>query len=323
MGLLSRYGRHLVGAPLQALSKEGHVFSTLPDARLQMVADDYAKQAGIDYTTPSTWAKINKGDATEYANAYDKMADTPGDKLTNASWSKMGDETLDQLQALLDAGYEFRFMSRDRSGNFVDPYAASPRLALEDLRQNKRMSVFPTEGGYGSLTEASAQSPLLRQVRGMKAFGGAPFVQNDAFRAVHDALGHAPMGAGFRAEGEENAFRHHALLYSDMARPGLTAETRGQNSWVNFGPHGEANRKASAADTVYADQKAGIMPDFVYNRGLDRQISTDELRKLIERGGLPALAALMAAGRVVVDHESGQIQIIGEDQRRGVMSRAA
>jgi hypothetical protein len=49
-------------------------------------------------------------------------------------------------------------------------------------------------------------------------------------------------------------------MYSDEARPAMTTETRGQNSWVNFGPHGEANRKASAADTIYADQKVGLLP---------------------------------------------------------------
>jgi hypothetical protein len=44
----------------------------------------------------------------------------------------------------------------------------------------------------------------------------------------------------------------------------MTAETRGQNSWVNFGPHGEANQIANQAETIYADQKAGILPEWVH-----------------------------------------------------------
>ena len=44
----------------------------------------------------------------------------------------------------------------------------------------------------------------------------------------------------------------------------MTSETRGQNSWVNYGPHGEANRTASGANTVYADQKAGLLPEWMY-----------------------------------------------------------
>jgi hypothetical protein len=40
----------------------------------------------------------------------------------------------------------------------------------------------------------------------------------------------------------------------------MTVETRGQNSWVNFGPHGEHNR-ANPAETKYAEQKATVIPD--------------------------------------------------------------
>lgn len=85
---------------------------------------------------------------------------------------------------------------------------------------------------------------------------------NDLFRIVHDYFGHLKEGYGFRAAGEDNAWRSHASMYSDLARPAMTTETRGQNSWVNYGPHGEKNRTASAADTVYADQKVGLMPEW-------------------------------------------------------------
>lgn len=44
-------------------------------------------------------------------------------------------------------------------------------------------------------------------------------------------------------------------------------ETRGQNSWVNYGPHGEANRTASSGTTVFADQKTGLLPDWVVSEG--------------------------------------------------------
>ena len=115
---------------------------------------------------------------------------------------------------------------------------------------------------------------------------GIDFQPADVFMKVNpeDARAYAAVGAGFRAGGEENAFRHHLALYSDLARPGLTAETRGQNSWVNYGPFADVNKRASGAGTVYADQKAGLMPEFVYNRGVDDfrgPISLEELRKRI------------------------------------------
>src|SRR5687768_12961428 len=83
------------------------------------------------------------------------------------------------------------------------------------------------------------------------------------FRIVHDYFGHLKQGHGFRAAGEDNAWRTHAAMYSDIARPAMTTETRGQNSWVNYGPHGDKNRTSSAADTVYADQKVGLLPEWV------------------------------------------------------------
>jgi hypothetical protein len=47
----------------------------------------------------------------------------------------------------------------------------------------------------------------------------------------------------------------------------MSSETRGQNSWVNWGPHGDFNRKASAADTKYADQKIGLLPKWAIDEG--------------------------------------------------------
>lgn len=302
--------------------------ASIPDPRLRAVAHDYARQSGIDYVPPPEFAKVNPADAREYAIAYDAMPDAPLDPLVRASYRQMGQETLDQLDALLQAGYRFEFMPQDEAGRFIDPYAATPRLALEDLRDNRRMFTFPTEGGYGTLSEASEKNPLLASApyMGKAAFNGEPFVINDAFRAVHDALGHGPMGAGFRARGEENAFRHHTALYSDLARPAVTAETRGQNSFVNFSPRviddpnhpgygrtvADWNKGRSAIDTVYADQKAGLLPDFVMNRGLEwlgRPISAEALREMVKRGGVAgAMAALILKG-AEIDPETQTVRL--------------
>ena len=68
--------------------------------------------------------------------------------------------------------------------------------------------------------------------------------------------------------GEENAWRQHAAMYSPLARRAMTTETRGQNSFVNYGPHGEHNKKANASDTIYAPQKVGLMPKWTHKEGL-------------------------------------------------------
>jgi hypothetical protein len=105
---------------------------------------------------------------------------------------------------------------------------------------------------------------------------------NDEFRFVHDVLGHAGPGVGFRAAGEENAFRWHAPTFSPYARRAVTSELRGQNSYLNFGPNGEHNRAANpvpydAIDnpqgTKYADQKFGVMPRWASEVGRESERS--------------------------------------------------
>lgn len=119
------------------------------------------------------------------------------------------------------------------------------------------------EGGkrdWEPLFRPTSDNPMLRKTG--EKIGDHELLANDMFRVVHDYFGHLKQGHGFRAAGEDNAWRGHSAMYSDLARPAMTTETRGQNSWVNYGPHGDKNRTASGADTVYADQKVGLMPEW-------------------------------------------------------------
>jgi hypothetical protein len=60
--------------------------------------------------------------------------------------------------------------------------------------------------------------------------------ENDKFRAVHDVFGHAATGRGFSRHGEEAAYLSHRQMFSKKAIPALASETRGQNSYLNYGP---------------------------------------------------------------------------------------
>jgi hypothetical protein len=100
-----------------------------------------------------------------------------------------------------------------------------------------------------------------------------PVLANDLFRAVHDAFGHGLEGAGFRARGEENAWQAHARLFTGPALGALTSETRGQNSWVNYGPYSEKNQTAKVEDIIFADQKTGLMPEWTWTEGV--QLAAD------------------------------------------------
>jgi len=80
--------------------------------------------------------------------------------------------------------------------------------------------------------------------------------ENFKFRAVHDYFGHAAHGFAFGPKGEENAWIEHSKLFSPFARMALSTETRGQNSWVNFGPYSSLQPDKRP----YAKQKVFILP---------------------------------------------------------------
>jgi hypothetical protein len=148
---------------------------------------------------------------------------------------------------------------------------------MRDLRQNKRMGVFATESGFGSAESAldATGNPMLRETSFEWGFGSTDgpkkrVLANDLFRAVHDAFGHGLEGAGFRSQGEENAWQAHARLFTGSALAALTTETRGQNSWLNYGPYGEQNKTAKVEDTVFAPQKTGLMPEWTWQEGLGK-----------------------------------------------------
>lgn len=232
------------------------------DQRLVDIAKDLTEKKGFVYSPQLKYAEVDPERAKKIADAYTKMENNPNSPKVKKAYDAMIEETMQQYEALRKNGYSFSFMpeSGDIYGN--------PRNAINDIVLNKRLSVFPTEQGFGSLVEASQANPLL--IKTGEKWNGQDVTANDVFRAVHDVFGHGKYGVGFRAGGEENAFQAHARMYSPEALPAVTSETRGQNSWVNFGPYGEFNRRASPLETIYAEQKTGIMPAWTYIEGLLR-----------------------------------------------------
>jgi GNAT superfamily N-acetyltransferase len=249
-----------------------------PDPRIREIARQYMATSGLPYNPPAKYAKVDPGRAKRIAAAYDAMTDNPDDPLTKASYAALAKETMAQYQAAKAAGFKAEFWHPSKQ---EDPYLASPRLAVEDVRNNHHMWVYPTYAGYGSgeITDEDVQKNPMLQGTG-EHWNGIPVTVNDVFRAIHDYYGHAKEGVGFRADGEENAWRAHASMFSPLARMAMTSETRGQNSWLNYGPHGEANRGARTEDTVFAPQKVGIMPDWVHHEGAEDFIRPEDVAEM-------------------------------------------
>ena len=242
-----------------------------PDQSLVGVAEQYAKNNGINLRRQSEYVEVDEDRARRIAQAYDEMPHAPQDPAVREAYQDLIRQTTDQYRALDSAGYKFWFI--DINSDAGQQYASSPFNAMRDLRANKSMGVFPTDSGFGTKEDFNPDSnPMLAETGLRWPFGGPngelrTVYANDLFRAVHDAFGHGMEGSGFRAQGEENAWQAHIRLFTGPARGAITTETRGQNSWLNYGPYGERNRTAKTEDTVFADQKTGLMPEWTWTEG--------------------------------------------------------
>ena len=242
-----------------------------PDPQLVSVAERYARANGINLKRQAEYVQVDPERAKRIADAYEAMPHAPNDPRVKEAFQNLIRQTKAQYDALVNAGYRFWFIDLDREDNLK--YISSPWNAMRDIRANKSMGIFPTEAGFGS-GDAVSENPLEATVMDFTwpsgDLNGPPrrVVANDLFRAVHDAFGHGLEGSGFRAQGEENAWQAHVRLFTGSAVGAITTETRGQNSWLNYGPYGDRNRNAKVEDTVFADQKTGLMPEWTWTEGL-------------------------------------------------------
>lgn len=254
---------------------------TLPIPELEDAAARYMQSVGRPGEhVIREYPEFDEELARRLARAYDEMKHDPSDPRVQRSYQALADETMAQLDKIKDSGLDIRFLKP----GMEDPYARSPALGYADIVENNRLYTYPTDFGFGT-TDANAEllstfkHPLLTPIGKLGDKDNA--VVNDAFRVVHDAFGHfGPGNPFFRHKGEERAWLNHAPMYSPDARPAAAVELRGQNSYLNFGPNAEHNAKASGADTIYADQKLGLMPEWASTEKSKKKAEPkDEVKK--------------------------------------------
>lgn len=253
---------------IQALKNGGRSFSIFdkaPEAgkgasnAIRDAADQYAASKGLPPLVHGIApAKVNEARAKQIAQAFDEMKHSPNDPQVKKAYDALVNETLDQYQVLKNNGLKVSKITPDMK----NPYESGSKAMLDDVHNNNHMWYYPSEQGFGSTPGASSDHPLMQMTSELDPHG-QPMPANDVFRIVHDYFGHAKEGNGFGPVGEERAWRAHMQMFTPDAQKALTTETRGQNSWVNYGPHGAEN-KANPAKTIYADQKAGILPDHAF-----------------------------------------------------------
>lgn len=257
--------------------------ATGPDPYLNAVAEEYAEEFGIPIQRQPSYVEIDERFAKQLADAYEAMEHNPSDPAVAEAYQDLVRQTKDQYNFLVDAGYSFTFFDSE-----TDPYDGNPWNAMRDLRNNRTMAVYGTYDGYGTdgITAKDVEENPMLAATGLfwndQNGQAQPVTINDLFRAVHDALGHGLEGAGFRARGEENAWQAHSRLFTGPALAALTTETRGQNSWLNFGPHGRSNQTAALEDTVFADQKLGLLPSWAWAKSsapASKKVDTETLSR--------------------------------------------
>ena len=265
----------------------------------------YLQSVDMPNRRQSVYVEVDKDLAGRIATAFEEAKDNPTDPETLAAYNAMAEETLAQWQFVKDTGVQIEFIRLDQE----NPYPNGSRDVLIDIRDNNHLWVFPTDDGFGqeAITEADeAANPLLK--RANEVVDGVDMRVNDVFRIVHDYFGHGLEGSTFTARGEENAWQAHVRMYTPLAARAMTTETRGQNSWVNFGPMGEQNR-ANPSDTVYAEQKITLLPDFVVEEGVapDMESNSDVKNARESRRNYPSgtIGPNTRAGTRIRDGQAG------------------
>jgi hypothetical protein len=209
-----------------------------PNEHVRSGIQAYNQAHGFEPMVEGHYVKVDADRARRIAAEFDKLPKWSNTVETYQAYAALARE-IDQQWAFATEVLGIDFEPWQAEGQ---PYANSEEMCA-DVRDHKHLWFF--QGGE--------PHPYL----------GTPFYkpnlsQNDRFRAVHDLFGHAAEGYQFGPRGEENAWLHHSQMFSALAQKALTTETRGQNSWVNFGPFADL----PVTERPFADQKAALLPDW-------------------------------------------------------------
>ena len=133
------------------------------------------------------------------------------DELRHAAYTKLGHEVRQQFDDL-----PVKTSYHHGEGDYADS-----KEMRHDVLHNGHLAVFQGGDRHDFLHHVDPRTKLN---------------ENEMFRAVHDAYGHALHGSTFGAQGEERAWNAHRQMFSPLAALAMSAETRGQNSFVNYTP---------------------------------------------------------------------------------------
>lgn len=246
------WSRHVV----TDLSRPGEPFATDengrpdPNPQIQREAQDYCRRYGLPPIDHSKYIHVDQLRAGRIADAYDAMPlDDSDNPAVAIAYTALAQEVVQQWQWAVDHGMVFEpWTGEGEAYAGADDYADAFTPDADIFHRHLYFFTGGEPNRFMARIDPSTNLPV-----------------NDMFRAIHDYYGHAAMGADFGPRGEENAWVSHMQMFTPLARRALTTETRGQNSWVNFGRQNydaDGNyRFIPPAKRPYAIQKTGIFTD--------------------------------------------------------------
>ena len=272
--LLKEHRWHAPSLHHPEFASVAHLYS---GAHLEHLRGVLQQRIGQTSTPRTTIQVVDPAFSARVGAAYDALPDWSADALT--AYQALNDEVTTQADLLEKHGYSFSLYGRDG-----EPYASSTELRNE-LHGSKHITIFtPTTISRGDFfqhhykLEGGVNVPLVKQPNPLlqwdvkRSTPERPVLKTDLFRFVQDAFGHGILPHQFGPLGEDNAYREHMTMFSPLAQRALTTETRGQNSWVNFGPHmrrpdGSFPRNGDpdfvqAAHRAFAAQKIALLPEW-------------------------------------------------------------
>ena len=211
---------------------------------------DYGPAPGVSFLRHGARRFAARRGATYSAEGLDQLQSDPQFQTRVAHTYLSGPVNTDRIakayRALADeTRQQYDYLTRPRTHGGLgvavefhpedneNPLYRDHHGVINDIKQNRRLKVSKTGAATG---DTAIDHPFLTPE------------ENDMFRAVHDAFGHAAIGRSFTRHGEEAAYHSHAQMYSSGARRALAAETRGQNSTMIYALGGAAFPEQRAVD---------------------------------------------------------------------------
>jgi hypothetical protein len=216
-----------------------------PNPRIQREADDYNRAHGFPPIDHDEYLDVDVERARRIAAAYEALpVDDSAHPAVRRAYEAFANEINRQWDFAIAHGMTF-----EPTPDGSDPYKTSFEMA-HDARNHRHLYFFQGGESHRFLTVVDPQTG---------------YSINDKFRAIHDYFGHCASGDGLGPRGEENAWNAHSQMFSREARGALTTETRGQNSYLNFGPQNYDEdghyRNIPPAERPFAPQKTALLPD--------------------------------------------------------------